>query len=131
MLVPLSQATGSCFFTSDPSTTSNVPNSLSANRVFISSCETAAIEARASPRKPMVRSLNKSSAERIFEVACLSKLMRASVSDMPMPLSITWIKLLPASFTINRIFVAPESIEFSINSFTAEAGRCTTSPAAI
>ncbi|MNY08357.1 hypothetical protein D3C86_1412070 [compost metagenome] len=32
---------------------------------------------------------------------------------------------------INLIALAPASMEFSINSFTAEAGRCTTSPAAI
>jgi len=40
-----------------------------------------------------------------------------------MPLSITCIKDLPASFTINFISVAPASTAFSSSSFTALAGR--------
>ncbi len=131
MLVPFSQTTGSWRFTSEPSTISNVPSSSSVNLVFISIWETAAIDASASPRKPMVRMVNRSSALRILEVACLSRLIRASVSDIPLPLSIICNSVFPASFKINLTWVESASIEFSISSLTADAGRCTTSPAAI
>jgi hypothetical protein len=83
----------------------------------------AATDARASPRKPIVCKVKRSSAERIFEVACLSKLKRASVTLIPMPLSITWINVLPASRMMSWIWLPPASIAFSNNSFTAEAGR--------
>src|SRR6478609_6262542 len=50
---------------------------------------------------------------------------------MPDPLSMICKSVLPASLTISVIEVAPASMAFSMSSFTAEAGRCTTSPAAI
>ena len=81
------------------------------------------MEAKASPRKPIVRILNKSSDVLIFDVACRSKLMRASVSDIPQPSSMTCIKVLPASFSINFMELAPASTAFSKSSLTAEAGR--------
>jgi len=87
--------------------------------------------ANASPRKPMVLMRNRSSMLLILEVACRSKAMRASVSLMPLPLSVTCTSALPASFTNSLISSAPASTAFSSSSFTALAGRCITSPAAI
>ena len=74
-----------------------------------------------SPRKPMVRRANKSAASRIFEVAWRSKEKRASVSDIPVPSSITWMQVLPASVISTCISSASASIAFSTNSFTT---RC-------
>ena len=41
------------------------------------------------------------------------------------------MRVRPPSLIVSEISVAPASIEFSMSSFTTEAGRCTTSPAAI
>jgi hypothetical protein len=41
------------------------------------------------------------------------------------------MSLRPPAVISTSIFVAPASTQFSINSFTTEAGRSTTSPAAI
>lgn len=49
----------------------------------------------------------------------------------PCPLSWTCRTLTPPSLAVTVIDVAPASREFSINSFSALAGRWTTSPAAI
>ena len=107
------------------------PRSLSAARVRSSTCATAAIEASASPRKPIVRSAKRSLASEIFDVAWRSKARRASVSLIPLPLSITCTRLFPASSTMTCTCVAPASMEFSTNSLITDEGRCTTSPAAI
>src|SRR3954451_18489468 len=50
---------------------------------------------------------------------------------MPLPSSLTRIDWRPPSSTAMSIDVAPASIAFSISSFTTDAGRSTTSPAAI
>src|ERR1700678_2099219 len=50
---------------------------------------------------------------------------------MPQPSSITRISLLPPDSVSMRMERAPASKAFSSNSFTTEAGRSTTSPAAI
>ena len=131
MLVPTFVAQASCFFTMLFSISKQVPTSSPGFFVFNSTWATAAMEAKASPLKPMVLILNKSSIFEIFEVACLSKHILASVSLIPLPLSTTCTNALPASFTISFISVAPASTAFSSNSFTALAGRCITSPAAI
>ena len=121
--VPLLHWHTDCSFISEPSITILVPSSLSFILVFSSTCATAAIDANASPLKPMVRITNKSCASRILEVAWRSKHSRASVSDIPQPSSITCIRVRPASLIISFICFAPASIAFSNNSFTAEAGR--------
>ena len=82
-----------------------------------------AIEANASPRNPLDTMVNRSSAVVILEVAWRSKQRFASASTMPTPLSITWISVRPASTTRTSMREAPASTAFSINSFTAEAGR--------
>ena len=67
----------------------------------------------------------------IFEVAWRSSASAKSSPAMPMPSSATRIRVLPPSETAISIRAAPASIAFSTSSFTAEAGRSTTSPAAI
>ena len=80
---------GSCFLISVASTTNRVPSSALCKRVLSSSWATAAIEASASPRNPMVLIEKRSEDCLILEVACLSRDIRASVSDIPHPLSVT------------------------------------------
>ena len=67
----------------------------------------------------------------ILEVAWRSKHSTASSGDMPLPLSMTWMRVRPASVTVTETSSAPASTAFSMSSFTTEAGRWTTSPAAI
>ena len=99
-LAPTGQTMGSCNKTFEPSICRHTPNSLSGVRVRSSTWETAAIEASASPRNPIVVSEKRSSAFVIFEVACRSKDRRASVSVIPLPLSMTCTHDLPASVTM-------------------------------
>ena len=56
---------------------------------------------------------NRSDASDIFDVEWRSKARRASVADIPQPLSTTCIKVRPASFNIICILVAPASTAFS------------------
>ena len=130
-LLPSGHAIGSCFSTLEPEIRIDVPNSSPCCLVRNSTSATAAIDASASPRKPIVRRANKSEASRIFEVAWRSKARRASVSDIPLPLSITWMHVFPASVTDTSICPAPASMAFSTSSFITEAGLWITSPAAI
>ena len=130
-LLPTEHATGSWLSTLQPEMERDVPISSVAWRVFSSTCATAAIEARASPRNPMVCKEKRSSAWRIFDVAWRSKASRASVSDIPFPSSITCIDVFPASTTSTSMRFAPASTAFSTSSLITEAGRWITSPAAI
>ena len=130
-LLPMGQETGCCDTTFEAEISMSVPISLSAVLVFSFTWATAAMEARASPRNPMVERAKRSSAFFIFDVACRSKARRASVSDIPLPSSITCIDVRPASMTMTLMRLAPASTAFSTSSFMTEAGRCMTSPAAI
>ena len=122
---------GSCLLILEPSMTMRVPSSSLCGLVSISTLAIAAIEASASPRNPMELMLNRSFASLILDVACRSKLIRASVAVIPLPLSSTCMRVFPASLMISLISWAPASSEFSMSSFTTEAGRWITSPAAI
>ena len=64
-------------------------------------------------------------------VACLSKAISRSSCIIPFPLSVTLIYEIPPFLISTVIAVAPASIEFSITSFTTDAGLSITSPAAI
>ena len=130
-LAPTGHEHTSCPTKREPSMQSRTPSSWSAVRVVRRTCATAAMEASASPRKPMVWSLKRSSACRILDVAWRSKAMRASVSLIPLPSSMTWMDVRPASCTSTSMVDAPASTAFSISSLMTDAGRCTTSPAAI
>ncbi len=72
-----------------------------------------------------------SSTSRILLVAWASMASSASSRPMPLPLSRTAIRLRPPTAIETSIWVAPASTAFSTNSFTTDAGRSTTSPAAI
>ena len=93
--------------------------------------ETLAIDGSASPRNPSVRTCARSSKPAIFEVAWRSSASSASSWLMPEPLSRTSISFLPPFSRRTSMTVAPASMAFSTSSFTTEAGRSTTSPAAI
>jgi len=54
-----------------------------------------------------------------------------SSGSIPDPSSLTSIFLFPPDTRFTYICLAPASIEFSISSFTTDAGLSTTSPAAI
>ena len=86
--------------------------------------------ASASPRKPS-EVIRISSSSSSFEVACRSIAMGSWSGAMPTPSSVTAIKVRPPAATSTPTRVAPASIAFSTSSFTADAGRSITSPAAI
>src|SRR5690606_34317386 len=86
---------------------------------------------RASPRNPSVWMAKRSLSRRILLVAWRLKASCASSRSIPQPLSTTRMERIPPSSISTRIRSAPASMAFSISSFTTEAGRSTTSPAAI
>ena len=75
--------------------------------------------------------LSRSEISRSLLVAWYIKANGRSSNAIPSPLSSTMIRNLPPSVRDTRIRVAPASRAFSVSSLTAEAGRSTTSPAAI
>ena len=93
--------------------------------------ETDAIAASASPLNPRVSIPSRSSASFILLVACLLIATGRSSGSIPQPLSATLIYVTPPFCISTVIDVAPESIEFSSNSFITDEGLSTTSPAAI
>jgi len=105
--------------------------SSSAVRVTKCNLETEAIEGSASPLKPNEPICVISSTVFILLVEWRSKAKTASSGFIPQPLSITRIRSLPPFSITTIILLAPASIAFSTSSFTTEAGRSITSPAAI
>jgi AGCS family alanine or glycine:cation symporter len=67
----------------------------------------------------------------ILLVAWGKKAVLISSGDIPQPLSVTRIYEIPPFLISIIILVAPASTEFSTNSLITDAGRSTTSPAAI
>ena len=130
MVVPCGQPAGCCDVTTPPSRCRLTP---SASAVFVSRSMrlTDEIAARASPRKPSVPMAARSSLVRILLVAWRRNAVGASSGAMPQPLSVTRRNVIPPFWTSTVICVAPASTAFSTSSFTADAGRSTTSPAAI
>ena len=129
-VVPRRRAVSVTSATEPPAARTTVP-APSPSAVSISSCETEQIAGNASPRKPKLRTPTKSPAERILDVACRASASTASSRDMPEPSSLTRISWRPPSSTAMSMEVAPASSAFSTSSFTTDAGRSTTSPAAI
>ena len=64
-------------------------------------------------------------------VACRVKAMPASSGLMPQPSSLIFMYVAPPLLNSTVTLDAPASKEFSISSFITDAGRSTTSPAAI
>ena len=131
MVVPRSRAASLTSISRPPSTTTFVASTTGSRFVSSSTFATEAIDASASPRKPSVAMAARSSSVRIFDVACRSKASIASSRTIPSPSSATPISLRPPSSISTLIRVAPASIEFSTSSLMTDAGRSTTSPAAI
>ncbi len=93
--------------------------------------DTDAMDGSASPRNPKVRTPRRSSSVAILLVACRSSARSASSRPIPWPSSETRISVLPPLRITTSTRVAAASRAFSTSSFTTEAGRSTTSPAAI
>ena len=89
------------------------------------------IAARASPRNPMVDTDSRSVRLPILLVAWRLKAMGNSSRKIPWPSSSTLIRRTPPASRRTVICVAPASSALSTSSRTTEAGRSTTSPAAI
>ncbi len=115
---------------SPASTRIEKPCGASLARVSIERSATAAMEGSASPRKPSV-AIAVRSPSGIFEVAWRSMARARSRSSIPQPSSITRMSLRPPPSIATSMRVAPASSAFSTSSFTADAGRSTTSPAAM
>ena len=131
MVVPTGQPAASQDRSLPPSKDRWEPSRSSRVRVSSSTRLTAAVAARASPRKPRVPMAARSSWVRSLEVAWRRKAVRASSRLMPQPSSLTRRKLMPPFCSSTVTVLAPASMAFSTSSFTTEAGRSTTSPAAI
>ena len=93
--------------------------------------DTDAIAGSASPRKPNVAMPTSSAALVSLLVAWRSSASTASSRPIPMPSSLTCTSVLPPVSISTRTCRAPASMLFSTSSFTTDAGRSTTSPAAI
>ena len=131
MVVPHGQPAGSSERTFPASRCNLTPSAAPCARVRRSIFDTAEIAASASPRKPRVPMQARSSFLRILLVAWRRKAVRASSGAMPQPSSVMRRKVIPPFCNSIVIFFAPASMEFSTSSLTAEAGRSTTSPAAM
>ena len=96
-----------------------------------STWDTAAMLESASPRKPREEMVIRSSTDLILLVECLKNASGSSSFAIPQPLSVTRMKAMPPSLISTVTAVALASMAFSRSSFTTEAGRSMTSPAAI
>src|SRR3981189_3468790 len=92
---------------------------------------TEATLASASPRKPSERTCSRSCREAILLVAWRANAIGKSSLSMPRPLATTRSCFTPPWTSATPISVAPASRLFSRSSFSTDAGRSTTSPAAI
>ena len=130
-MVPSGAPISSKEISSPPSITYNAPVKELFVFVINSIWETAEILDNASPRNPRLETVIKSSAQVILLVEWRKNASFISSFGIPIPLSVIRINPIPPSLISTVIAVAFASIAFSINSFTTEAGRSTTSPAAI
>ena len=89
MVVPWGQPASSLPVTTPPSRVRATPRSLPPERVRISTRDTAAMAARASPRKPRVPMAARSCSVRTLLVAWRRKAVSTSAGGMPQPLSVT------------------------------------------
>ena len=113
-----------------PSTAMVHADSAPGGRLVMESRLTAPMEGRASPRNPRVAMADRSSPGSL-EVAWRCTASSSSSAVMPPPSSATEIRARPPSLITTSMRVAPESMLFSTSSLTADAGRSTTSPAAM
>ena len=92
---------------------------------------TEAMLASASPRKPSVATRSRSASVAILLVAWRASASGSSSGAIPPPSSVTRTRFAPPCSSATVTLCAPASRLFSRSSFTTEAGRSTTSPAAI
>src|SRR5437879_6500744 len=130
-VVPAGNPAGLTPMSFPPANSMRVPSASASSRVSSSNRDTAAMVGKASPRNPSVPIESRSSADLSLLVAWRSKASSASSCDMPWPSSITRIMRLPPTSTSTPMVFASASMAFSNSSFTTDAGRSTTSPAAI
>ena len=133
-VVPRARATSSTASTRPPSSAMRVPTTAPAGpsrQVSMRIRQTDAMAGMASPRKPMVAMEARPPTSRSLEVAWRSRESSASSRPIPDPSSVTRTRVSPPSSRSTWIDRAPASRAFSSNSFTTDAGRSTTSPAAI
>ena len=130
-VVPAGAATSSFSLTVPPSPRTRVPMSAPRGHESTEKRVTAQMAGSASPRKPRVVIASRSASVASFDVACRSRARSTSSLDMPTPSSVTRIRARPASRRSTVTWVHSASSAFSTSSFTTEAGRSTTSPAAI
>ena len=130
MRVPLGCAAGSDPLIAPPSTDRIQASSDPLARLVRESLATAPIAGSASPRKPRLSIASRSSSGS-FDVAWRSTARVRSSALMPWPSSDTTISVWPPSRITASMRVAPASMAFSTSSLTTEAGRSTTSPAAM
>src|SRR3954469_16350173 len=108
-----------------------LPCAASRARLEIATRATEAMEASASPRNPIVDTPSRSCRLKILLVAWRASASGRSSRAIPAPSSSTCTRRTPPSSRVTAMLVAPASRLFSSNSFSTEAGRSTTSPAAI
>ena len=127
-VVPVARATG----LSSPLRPSNIQAWLCPCALDkIAQSAMALMAAKASPLNPMVPTDSNSCRLAILLVACRRRAKGSSSRKMPMPSSSTLMRRTPPAKRRNWICVAPASRALSTSSRTTEAGRSTTSPAAI
>ena len=129
--VPAFAAAGSTAETVPPSTRTRAPLSASCGRLASTSLDTEAMLGSASPRNPMLRMRSRSSRVAILLVAWRDSARTSSPEGIPNPSSRTRIRRAPPVSSSTAIVLAPASSAFSTSSLTTDAGRSTTSPAAI
>ncbi|KAF5056024.1 hypothetical protein DSECCO2_371560 [anaerobic digester metagenome] len=132
-VVPNGAGTSPVSSTIPPTVTIRAARRSPSRREMIERRDTAAIEARASPRKPIVATAPRSSTSRSLLVVCGRIASWRSSADMPHPSSVTRTEAIaPARASIAmKTRPEPASSAFSASSFTTEADRSITSPAAI
>ena len=130
-VVPSGTPTSSKLFSSPPSITYLIPVRSPFVLVISSTWPTAAILDNASPLKPKDETDTKSSADIILLVEWRRNAIFTSFFSIPHPLSVILIKPIPPSLISTVTAVDFASIAFSKSSFTTDAGRSITSPAAI
>ena len=131
MIVPSAAPVSRVDSTTPPDTRTSNPREAPRARVRSSRCDTEAMLGSASPRNPSEVMATRSSTRRILLVACRSRASRASSAVIPSPSSSTRTRRFPPSSTVTATRDAPASRAFSTSSLATDAGRSTTSPAAI
>ena len=129
--VPGVAATSSFSATAPPSPRTSVPVSEPRSHESTEKRVTAQMAGSASPLNPSVAIASRSLSVASLEVACRVSARSTSSGAIPVPSSLTRMSWRPASLRSTAMAAPSASMAFSTSSLTTEAGRSTTSPAAI